>query len=93
VAAAAPEETDEAACEGANGEAAVAKSAKSISCCQYCAWSIGCGGRLTSIAGNSRRDGRSASEEAFEKIGHGVGGLVVRAGDGGEEIPRCSCAV
>jgi hypothetical protein len=34
VAAAAPEETEEAACEGANGEAAVAKSAKSICWCQ-----------------------------------------------------------
>jgi hypothetical protein len=54
VAAAAPEETEEAACEGANGEAAVAKSAKSISCCQYCAWLMSCEVGLTSIAGNSR---------------------------------------
>jgi hypothetical protein len=44
---------------------------------------------LTGIAGNSRRDGRSASEEAFEKIGHGIGALVKRACDREEEIPRC----
>jgi hypothetical protein len=48
-----------------------------------------CQESLTGIAGNSRRDGRSASEEAFEEIGHGIGALVERAGDGGEEIPRC----
>ena len=40
----------------------------------------------TGIAGNSRRDGRSASEETFEKIGHGIGALVEVAGDRGEEI-------
>lgn len=76
MAAAAPEETEEAACEGANGDAAVAKSAKSICSCQYCGWSIGSEASLTGVAGDSRRDGRSASEEAFEKIGHDVGAVV-----------------
>ena len=40
----------------------------------------------TGIAGHIRRDGRSASEETFEKIGHGIGALVEVAGDRGEEI-------
>jgi len=78
VAAAAPEETEEAAWEGANGDAAVAKSAKSIWSSQYCGCGRSFGGveaSITGIAGNSRRNGRSASEEAFEKIGHDVGAV------------------
>jgi hypothetical protein len=75
VAAATPEETVDAACEGANGDAAVAKSAKSryANVSQCAAFNDRVNALvLTGVTGQSRRDGRGASEEAFHEVGHVV---------------------
>lgn len=68
---AAAEETAEAAWEGARGEAAVAKSAKSVELVNGWLLLLHGGLRTGVDVRGDRRDGRlGATEEALQKVGH-----------------------